>query len=118
MTASGSVDMAEGPAAGLVILDAIAYHPQLASWPQIHVARGGLLARLGRHLEALGAYKTALELEPPPAQRPRSAYYREHKYGGRTQGSPTIRLRRLPDLAEKSDRFGRRSSRCQPRRRP
>ena len=31
--------MAEGPAAGLVILDALAHHPQLQHWAQLHIAR-------------------------------------------------------------------------------
>jgi RNA polymerase sigma-70 factor (ECF subfamily) len=61
--------MAEGPAAGLVILDALAHHPQLQRWPQLHIARAGLLARLGRTDEAIGAYRLALELEPAPATR-------------------------------------------------
>ena len=35
-----AVAMAEGPAAGLVILDALAHNPQLQRWPQLHIARG------------------------------------------------------------------------------
>ena len=61
--------MAEGPAAGLVILDALAHHPQLQHWAQLHIARAELLRRLGRHGEAVEAYTSALELEPPPASR-------------------------------------------------
>jgi RNA polymerase sigma-70 factor (ECF subfamily) len=61
--------MAEGPAAGLVILDALAHHPQLQRWPQLHIARAELLKRLGRHGEALDVYTSALELEPAPASR-------------------------------------------------
>ena len=61
--------MAEGPAAGLVILDALAHHPQLQRWPQLHVARAELLKRLGRSSEAIELYTSALELEPPPASR-------------------------------------------------
>jgi RNA polymerase sigma-70 factor (ECF subfamily) len=61
--------MAEGPAAGLVILDALAHHPQVQRWPQFHVARADLLRRLARHGEAVEAYRTALELEPAPATR-------------------------------------------------
>ena len=59
--------MAEGPADGLVILDALAHHPQLQRWPQLHIARAELLKRLGRHGEALDVYTAALELEPAPA---------------------------------------------------
>ena len=64
-----AVAMAEGPAAGLTILDVLLGHPQLATWPRIHVARADLLARMGRDDEAARAYRTALELEPPAAQR-------------------------------------------------
>jgi RNA polymerase sigma-70 factor (ECF subfamily) len=61
--------MAEGPAAGLVILDTVGTHPQLARWPQLHVARADLLARLSRFEEAVAAYQTALSLEPPLVER-------------------------------------------------
>jgi RNA polymerase sigma-70 factor (ECF subfamily) len=64
-----AVAMAEGPAAGLTILDVLLGHPQLATWPRIHVARADLLARMGRDAEAARAYRTALELEPPAAER-------------------------------------------------
>jgi RNA polymerase sigma-70 factor, ECF subfamily len=59
-----AVAMAEGPAAGLVILDALAAHPQMGRWPQFHVARAELLRRVGRFAEAAGAYRCALRLEP------------------------------------------------------
>jgi len=61
--------MAEGPAAGLVILDALAPHPQLKRWAQLHIARAELLRRLGRDTEAADAYRAALELEPASASR-------------------------------------------------
>jgi RNA polymerase sigma-70 factor (ECF subfamily) len=64
-----AVAMAEGPAAGLVILDALAHNPQLQRWPQLHIARGELLRRLGRGEEAARAYQTALALEPAAATR-------------------------------------------------
>jgi RNA polymerase sigma-70 factor (ECF subfamily) len=64
-----AVAMAEGPSAGLVILDAVAHHPQLARWPQLHIARADLLTRLGRREEALLAYRRALDLEPPLAEQ-------------------------------------------------
>ncbi len=64
-----AVAMAEGPAAGLVILDTIAVDPQLARWPPFHMARADLLRRLDRRDEAAAAYRTALELEPPPTER-------------------------------------------------
>ena len=64
-----AVAMAEGPAAGLTILDVIIEHPQLKTWPRVHVARADLLRRLGHAQEADHAYRTALSLEPPPAER-------------------------------------------------
>lgn len=64
-----AVAMAEGPAAGLVILDAVAHHAQLARWPALHVARADLLQRLGRAADAIDAYQSALQLDPGPAER-------------------------------------------------
>jgi RNA polymerase sigma-70 factor, ECF subfamily len=64
-----AVAMAEGPAAGLVILDAVGTHAQLARWPQLHIARADLLRRLGRWEDAVAAYRTALQLEPAAAER-------------------------------------------------
>jgi RNA polymerase sigma-70 factor (ECF subfamily) len=64
-----AVAMAEGPAAGLTILDVLIGNPQLESWPPVHVARADLLARLGRGSESVAAYQRALELEPPEAER-------------------------------------------------
>jgi RNA polymerase sigma-70 factor (ECF subfamily) len=61
--------MAYGPAAGLEILARIGDHPQLARWPQLHIARAELLSRLGRDEEARSAYRTALDLDPPSAER-------------------------------------------------
>jgi RNA polymerase sigma-70 factor (ECF subfamily) len=64
-----AVAMAEGPAAGLVILDVLAHHPQLQRWAQLHIARAELLRRLGRDHEAADAYRAALDLEPAPVSR-------------------------------------------------
>jgi RNA polymerase sigma-70 factor, ECF subfamily len=64
-----AVAMSEGPAAGLVILDAVGTDPRLARWPQLHVARAELMRRLGRRQDAAQAYRAALELEPPAAER-------------------------------------------------
>jgi RNA polymerase sigma-70 factor (ECF subfamily) len=59
-----AVAMSEGPSAGLVILDAVGKDPQLARWPQLHLARAELLRRLGRTDDAAAAYRAALALEP------------------------------------------------------
>jgi RNA polymerase sigma-70 factor (ECF subfamily) len=64
-----AVAMAEGPAAGMVILDALLTSPQLAQWPQLHIARADLLARLERTSDAVDGYRRALDLEPPAAER-------------------------------------------------
>jgi RNA polymerase sigma-70 factor, ECF subfamily len=64
-----AVAMAEGPAAGLVILDALGHHRQLCRWSRLHVARAELLVRLGRDDEAVAAYRRALELQPAAAER-------------------------------------------------
>jgi RNA polymerase sigma-70 factor, ECF subfamily len=63
-----AVAMAEGPAAGLALLDALARDGRVVGWSHLHVARGDLLARLGRRDEAVAAYRRALALEPPPAE--------------------------------------------------
>jgi RNA polymerase sigma-70 factor (ECF subfamily) len=64
-----AVGMADGPEAGLRILDGVREHPRLVGWPQLHIARAELLRRLGRHDEAQASYRTALSLGPPPPER-------------------------------------------------
>jgi len=59
-----AVAYAEGPAAGLAILDTLAASSQLARWPQLHIARATLLAQCGRRQDAAAAYRDALALEP------------------------------------------------------
>lgn len=61
--------MTDGPAAGLAILDRLAADARLARWPQLHVARAGLLRRLGDTAGSQDAYRAALALNPPPAER-------------------------------------------------
>jgi len=64
-----AVAYAEGPAAGLAILDTLAASSRLARWPQLHIAQAALLAECGRHEDAVGAYRHALALEPADAVR-------------------------------------------------
>jgi RNA polymerase sigma-70 factor (ECF subfamily) len=64
-----AVAYAEGPAAGLAILDTLAASSRLARWPQLHIARGALLAQCGRREDAVAAYRDALALEPADAVR-------------------------------------------------
>jgi RNA polymerase sigma-70 factor, ECF subfamily len=61
--------MAEDPAAGLAILDALGTDPHLARWPQFHIARAELLCRAGREAEATLAYRAALSLAMPVPER-------------------------------------------------
>jgi RNA polymerase sigma-70 factor (ECF subfamily) len=63
-----AVAMADGPAAGLAILDTLSHHTQLSRWPQLHIARADLLRRLGRNADARDAYRTALHLNPSPPE--------------------------------------------------
>ena len=64
-----AVAMSEGPEAGLAVLDGAGAHPQLERWPQLHIARAELLRRLGRATEAAEAYRAALRLDLPAAER-------------------------------------------------
>jgi RNA polymerase sigma-70 factor, ECF subfamily len=64
-----AVAYAEGPAAGLAILDTLAASSRLARWPQLHIARAALLAQCGRRQDAVAAYRDALALEPADAIR-------------------------------------------------
>jgi RNA polymerase sigma-70 factor, ECF subfamily len=64
-----AVAMSEGPAAGLVILDALGGNPRVANWPQFHVARAELLSRVGRPADAAQAYRSALRLGLSEPQR-------------------------------------------------
>jgi RNA polymerase sigma-70 factor (ECF subfamily) len=59
-----AVAYAEGPAAGLALLDTFGTAPELARWPQLHIARAALLRQLDRRAAAAQAYHDALALEP------------------------------------------------------
>jgi RNA polymerase sigma-70 factor, ECF subfamily len=61
--------MTEGPAAGLALLDALHDDGQCQRWHLLHACRADLLRKLGRTAEADDAYRTALALDPPPAER-------------------------------------------------
>ena len=66
---AAAVAMAEGPAAGLALLDQVSADRRLARWPQLHIARAELLGRLGRAADAVSAYRTALDLAPAAPER-------------------------------------------------
>ena len=64
-----AVAMAEGPAAGLAILDGLDNGGHGEGWHLLYACRADLLRRLGRTAEAASAYRAALALDPPPAER-------------------------------------------------
>jgi RNA polymerase sigma-70 factor (ECF subfamily) len=64
-----AIAMAEGPQAGLAILDRLADDGRLDRWPQLHIARAELLHRLGRGTDALEEYRAALAIGLPEAER-------------------------------------------------
>ncbi len=59
---AAAVGMAEGPAAGLALMEALRDEPALAGYHLLHAARADMLRRLGRRGEAADAYRRALEL--------------------------------------------------------
>ncbi|GAA4089993.1 RNA polymerase sigma factor [Actinomadura miaoliensis] len=64
-----AVGMAEGPAAGLAVADALAASGRLAGYHLLPATRADLLRRLGRSAEAAAAYREALALAPTAAER-------------------------------------------------
>ncbi len=66
---AAAVAMADGPAAGLMLVDALAVQGGLAAYPPLPAVRADLLRRLGRREEALEAYGRALELTTSEVER-------------------------------------------------
>ncbi len=64
-----AVAMADGPAAGLELVESLERSGDLAGYHLLSATRADLLRRLGRHAEAADAYRTALELATTDAQR-------------------------------------------------
>src|SRR3954453_19165622 len=64
-----AVGLADGPAAGLAAIDALADEPQLAAYGYAAAARADFLRRLGRTDEARTAYGEALLLTENAAER-------------------------------------------------
>ncbi len=64
-----AVAMADGPAAGLELVDRLERSGDLAGYHLLPATRADLLRRLGRHPEAVDAYRTAIELAPTDAER-------------------------------------------------
>ena len=57
-----AVAMRDGPQAGLALVDDILARGELADYHLAHAARADLCRRLGRHADARGSYRRALEL--------------------------------------------------------
>ena len=57
-----AVSMAEGPAAGLALVEALAAEPALRRYHLLPSVRGDLLSKLGRHREAAEAFEQAVAL--------------------------------------------------------
>jgi RNA polymerase sigma-70 factor (ECF subfamily) len=64
-----AVAMAQGPAAGLTLVDALDAGAVLADYPYLHATRADLLRRLDRRDEAAAAYERAAELVTTAAER-------------------------------------------------
>jgi RNA polymerase sigma-70 factor (ECF subfamily) len=64
-----AIAMADGPAQGLELIDALAADGRLDGYHLLHSARADLLRRLERHEEACQAYRRARELAPSEAER-------------------------------------------------
>ena len=64
-----AVGMADGPAAGLALVDALAASGALAGYRLLPGTRADLLRRLGRNDEAADAYRSALELAGTSAEQ-------------------------------------------------
>jgi RNA polymerase sigma-70 factor, ECF subfamily len=64
-----AIAMADGPEAGLTLLDALAADERLATYPYLQSARADLLRRLGRRAAAADAYRAALALTANDVER-------------------------------------------------
>ncbi|HEV7647130.1 MAG TPA: RNA polymerase sigma factor [Actinophytocola sp.] len=64
-----AVAMADGPAAGLELVDRLAGRGELAGYHLLPATRADLLRRLGRHAEAAAEYRAAIELAGTDAER-------------------------------------------------
>jgi RNA polymerase sigma-70 factor (ECF subfamily) len=64
-----AVGMADGPAAGLSLVDQLQASGALPGYHLLPATRAYLLGRLGRHDEAAEAYRAAIELAPTDTER-------------------------------------------------
>jgi RNA polymerase sigma factor (sigma-70 family) len=73
-----AVSMAEGPAAGLKLVEALMQEPALKSYHLLPSARAELLERLGRFTEARGEFERAAEMTQNARQRERLLWRAQH----------------------------------------
>jgi len=64
-----AVAMAEGPQAGLAMIDSLTDSDDLENYHLLHAARADLLRRMGLHAEAAKNYERALELVTNDSER-------------------------------------------------
>ena len=64
-----AVALADGPAAGLAIVERLTAAGQLADYPYLHSTRADLLRRLGERAPAAAAYRRAIELTTNAPER-------------------------------------------------
>jgi RNA polymerase sigma factor (sigma-70 family) len=64
-----AVSMAQGPAAGLALVEALSEEPALRRYHLLPSVRGDLLAKLGRHAEAAEAFEQAVALTKNARER-------------------------------------------------
>jgi RNA polymerase sigma factor (sigma-70 family) len=64
-----AVGFAQGPEAGLAVVERVAASGMLGSYPQLYAVRGDLLDRAGRHTDAAEAFERAAELTRNAAER-------------------------------------------------
>ena len=64
-----AVTMRDGPAAGLVLIDAILARGELADYRLAHAARADLCRRLGKTADARASYERALALTRQEPER-------------------------------------------------
>jgi len=69
-----AVSMAEGPAAGLALADALLFEPALQRYHLLPSARAELLEKLGRFDEARTEFERAALMTPNARQRERLLY--------------------------------------------
>jgi RNA polymerase sigma factor (sigma-70 family) len=92
-----AVSRAEGPAAGLLLLDELADEPNLARYPLLPAARADLLQQLGRLEQARTEFERAAALTQNARQRARLLERARALEAGKPDGpEPPIEETRLP----------------------